>query len=96
MGDGYGKRADHSGEFDEVEDPDEEEESESRGVSPSGMSEAMEGASVGGKGKATQAEASQGKVDRVRVCINANIVQGVRSEASEPRQSYALHPSGRE
>jgi hypothetical protein len=76
-----------SGEFDEVEDPDEEEESESRGVSPSGMTEAMERVEVG-KGKAKQAEASMGKVDCLRVRINTNILQGVRSDPSEPGQPY--------
>jgi hypothetical protein len=61
-----------SGDFDVVSDPDQEEESESRGVSPSGM-EVVE---LGGRpGKAKQAEPPKGKVNRLRVRITTNILQ---------------------
>lgn len=75
-----------SGDFDEVSDPDQERESESGRVSPSGMSEAMEGVGVGGKsGKAKQAEPPKGKVDRLRVHITTNILQvDARSDPSGP------------
>jgi len=55
-----------SGDFNEVSDPDQEEESESREVSPFVIPEAMEeieGDLPVGKGK--QAEPSSGKVDRL-------------------------------
>jgi hypothetical protein len=85
-----------SGHFDEVSDTDQEGESESRQVSPSGMTEAMEGVEVGGKAK--QAEPPKGKVDRLRVRITTNILQvGIRSDPSEPGKPYGgLRPGPRD